>query len=690
MSIQDEINRITSALQRGYDKIAEMGGTVPEVSKIADLASYIASIPTADEFVHIRYSDDGVTFSESDYLVYDLSSPALWQTGGYFADGLEAVFTDDSSLICTIDNYPLDGWIQPNVGEPSTRYRLTVSPDCDDEIPVTVTKWDEEDGYLYAREFTEGEEMSPFGTATPGAKVYAKFTLGPWASGYDEYETALSDGYLSPKLYAVIRDGLTEGRFMGILVSESPVASGNFGDYEWHDINMPTLDVKPHIEISTNTQVRRQAYVPAITIPEGGGYLPEGTIKGANNAIQARIVSPTDELAGETLPMGLYYFNGDVTIPDGMSLPALSSPAMPGDVLYPKEYITDEGEVITGELTYDENGIIIPQFSVEDVGADYGFVLNSVGYYESTNNAVNSSASVCKLAFKCFGPTTLKVHCINYAESSYDYGILSTLDKTLGLTYTADTSNVQKSFKGADYQLATEQTVSYTGISAGKHFIYIKYRKDSSANKNNDSLQFRVEFVPEVEYDAEDLPDAEYTLSIGKSTAHELIPLARVTSSGYIEEGTYPGTGLSYDVIDSLTGGETITAGYKYFSQSVTVPSGGGGGGNAPTSFLTIQNYLSYGLFYGTGGPGGVFYTDPIPEGGEITLEVPTGALIVIYQTEDEALPYYRLQSESSGASGAFIMSTGLFDQIQSGFVITLCAPFYEGERDVITFGVIV
>jgi hypothetical protein len=40
------------------------------------------------------------------------------------------------------------------------------------------------------------------------------------------------------------------------------------------------------------------------------------------------------------------------------------------------------------------------------------------------------------------------VDCINYAESNFDYGLLSELDTTLGLNYSADSTGVKQSFRG--------------------------------------------------------------------------------------------------------------------------------------------------------------------------------------------------------------------------------------------------
>lgn len=130
-------------------------------------------------------------------------------------------------------------------------------------------------------------------------------------------------------------------------------------------------------------------------------------------------------------------------------------------------------------------------YSVEDVsGATYGFVLNSNGYYESTNNGINNSYSICKVNININKTALLYVDCINYAESSYDFGILSNLNTSLLLSDSADTTNVKKSFKGSSSSAI--QTVSYGSLSAGNYYIYIKFIKDVSQSSNNDSLQFKI------------------------------------------------------------------------------------------------------------------------------------------------------------------------------------------------------
>ncbi|MBQ7880234.1 MAG: InlB B-repeat-containing protein, partial [Clostridia bacterium] len=120
---------------------------------------------------------------------------------------------------------------------------------------------------------------------------------------------------------------------------------------------------------------------------------------------------------------------------------------------------------------------------------NYGFYKNSSGYYESLNFGVGSSYALCKATFVANAAKTVTFTVINYAESNYDFGIFSNLNTTLTASYTADSSNVYKSFKGSSS--ASTQTLTYD-IPTGTSYIYIKFRKDSSMDYYNDSLQFTI------------------------------------------------------------------------------------------------------------------------------------------------------------------------------------------------------
>lgn len=131
-------------------------------------------------------------------------------------------------------------------------------------------------------------------------------------------------------------------------------------------------------------------------------------------------------------------------------------------------------------------------YTVSDIsGASYGFKLNSNGYYESQNKGVDNSYAICRVDFH--GTNKIIFDCINYAESNYDFGILSNVDSTLSLSNSEDSSAVIfKSFRGQ--QSPDIVSVVYDGGDPQDHFIYVKYRKDGSVNKNYDSLQFKIRF----------------------------------------------------------------------------------------------------------------------------------------------------------------------------------------------------
>ena len=131
----------------------------------------------------------------------------------------------------------------------------------------------------------------------------------------------------------------------------------------------------------------------------------------------------------------------------------------------------------------------IPAYNVVQVSSttSHQFKLNSNGYYESQCKGINNGWSLCKVEFNIAGNYTLQ--CISYGESGFDFGILSTINNTLEASNKADSANVKKSFK--DSSSTSIQSVSYSGVKVGD-YIYVKYRKDNSLNKYNDSLQFKV------------------------------------------------------------------------------------------------------------------------------------------------------------------------------------------------------
>lgn len=150
----------------------------------------------------------------------------------------------------------------------------------------------------------------------------------------------------------------------------------------------------------------------------------------------------------------------------------------------------DNGVDITSQLS---GGLPNNSYTVATAsGASYGFTLNnSTGYYTSQNKGVSNSAAVARVTFTLETACTVTFNYINYAESTYDYGIFGRIDTALGTTYSAD-SNPYLSCSASSYNTADVQTLTYE-MSAGTHYIDVKFRKDTNTNSNNDTLQFQVE-----------------------------------------------------------------------------------------------------------------------------------------------------------------------------------------------------
>lgn len=152
-----------------------------------------------------------------------------------------------------------------------------------------------------------------------------------------------------------------------------------------------------------------------------------------------------------------------------------------------KPTVIDNNVDVTSQLTQmQESG---ESYTVTNVTTTYGFALNNNNYYESNNKAHANSAAVCRVDFHLPVAATITFSLINYAESTYDYGLLSEIDETLSTSASADSSNVY--WSGKNNNSSSVQTVTYT-MSAGDHYIYVKYFKDSYTDSNNDSLQFKV------------------------------------------------------------------------------------------------------------------------------------------------------------------------------------------------------
>ena len=167
--------------------------------------------------------------------------------------------------------------------------------------------------------------------------------------------------------------------------------------------------------------------------------------------------------------------------------------------------ILDNGTDVSSQLVAHNIGQ--PSYTVSTpANADYGFTLNqSTGYYVSTNDGVNKSASIARLNLDLPVRCLITIQYINYAEENYDYGMFGKIDTTVatdGLTAGSGTSLPSDST--SNYQLAkaansaSPQTITYE-VESGEHFIDIKYGKDDATADGNDSLQWKIQSIEPLE-----------------------------------------------------------------------------------------------------------------------------------------------------------------------------------------------
>ena len=160
--------------------------------------------------------------------------------------------------------------------------------------------------------------------------------------------------------------------------------------------------------------------------------------------------------------------------------------------------------------------------------ATYGFELDtSDGYYKSQNKGVSYSAAVCRLNITAEIQCTLTLNFVNYAEATYDYGIIGKVDSSL-LTTSAvsDTSAWLWAGSASTNNSTTVRTTAVT-IPSGEHFVDIKFRKDDATNSNNDAFWFKYSLSETV------LDNPYYRYTISNISADHVISLEDVGGTFY-------------------------------------------------------------------------------------------------------------------------------------------------------------
>lgn len=157
--------------------------------------------------------------------------------------------------------------------------------------------------------------------------------------------------------------------------------------------------------------------------------------------------------------------------------------------------IKDNGADVTSQFVQKTD---TGSYEVEEVGS-YGFSLNSSGYYQSDNKGVDKTAAVSRVHFSLPTDATITFTFINYSEEGYDFGVFGNIDTALNHNYysagssgaTITDSSYKLACNTSSHNTSSIQTLTYS-MSAGEHYIDVKYSKDDASAANNDTLQFKV------------------------------------------------------------------------------------------------------------------------------------------------------------------------------------------------------
>lgn len=161
----------------------------------------------------------------------------------------------------------------------------------------------------------------------------------------------------------------------------------------------------------------------------------------------------------------------------------------------PPRYAKRTTVSLDGTVESDYTIVDNSTYAVEDIsGVTYGFTQNANGYYESQCNGVSSGFALCKITFDLDYEKEITLKCINYGENYRDYGIISKPDCALAQNNNDDGSTGSGNVLHNFYSESSPNVVDIpVTMSAGQHYIIMKYRKDGSGNTGNDSFQFKVD-----------------------------------------------------------------------------------------------------------------------------------------------------------------------------------------------------
>lgn len=168
---------------------------------------------------------------------------------------------------------------------------------------------------------------------------------------------------------------------------------------------------------------------------------------------------------------------------------------------------TSYTDTVERTISYTYMGVTATTTITQGVWKDFSYTVNLNSQWQESTTIANPDSVIYDGVYESFsnkgkdnetaimyidivGYETFKFYIRSYAESNYDYVMVSQLDQTItGSTSYSDTSLVKAHTRGkqnGSTAISGYTLVEFIGIDSGEHRITVVYRKDSSSASGTD------------------------------------------------------------------------------------------------------------------------------------------------------------------------------------------------------------